>query len=593
MNLRILFSIFLFSLSFLITSCQTTTGHRLTNPDNDPILNKVMASSDFQLQINECLQLIRNGDLANAASSIKNIFPDPEKNDEALLLLYTRAKFELASQQLDKAYNILNNPEVGQYKPGASEGVIAYLTLLTADVLAQKERFIEAANARITLAPLLDSTRISPQENNDAIWHLLNMVPLETLKIQAASATGDLKAWENLNIIVRDETVSPSARAGLLKHWELQNPNNPGTTISSESLSLLQAVIAQQKEKIAILLPLTGDYLTIADAIRDGIMQYYYQINYMADIRFYDTLSAETFSNVYDQAVNDGATLIIGPLLKNQLEELYKRETLPVTTIALNKLDLTNKPTQLYEFSLAPEDEISSLIEYATQKRQHYALLLAQDNDFSSKSLSIFSQLWLEKGNKITASHRLSYSSELTQDLQQVLNIDKSMDRIAQIKTLLDTDKNDIDIEANPNSRTDIDSIFIFAKADNSIDISQWLDLYFPDSVSKYATSSIYRGFPEKNAINNLNNIIFSDMNICIKEDFSLPSDYKRSPLIRMFAFGMDALHAALVLKESPDQPFGFDGETGYVMQEGQIFYRKMSLATFSHGQLIPINLLE
>src|SRR3990167_8979148 len=100
---------------------------------------------------------------------------------------------------------------------------------------------------------------------------------------------------------------------------------------------------------IALLLPLQCKYRQSAIAIQNGFMTAHYAAAAKLDtgksaptIRVYDSTDIRNFMNVYRQAVNDGADIIVGPLQKENVHQLVITKTeLPVPTIALNTDDPT------------------------------------------------------------------------------------------------------------------------------------------------------------------------------------------------------------------------------------------------------------
>ena len=92
------------------------------------------------------------------------------------------------------------------------------------------------------------------------------------------------------------------------------------------------AQFGARAKQIAVLLPLSGRTGESAAAIRDGIMAAYYQDELESpELRFYDTGgNAQLIWSVYQQAVADGAEFVIGPLLKDSIQQLEQSGQLPV-----------------------------------------------------------------------------------------------------------------------------------------------------------------------------------------------------------------------------------------------------------------------
>src|SRR3546814_6794299 len=76
-------------------------------------------------------------------------------------------------------------------------------------------------------------------------------------------------------------------------------------------------------------------------------------------VRVYDSLgTAEGAIKAYQQAVSDGAKLVIGPLTRAEVTAVFGQGTLPVPVLALNHPDGKQLPIgDTSEFGLLPETE--------------------------------------------------------------------------------------------------------------------------------------------------------------------------------------------------------------------------------------------
>lgn len=79
----------------------------------------------------------------------------------------------------------------------------------------------------------------------------------------------------------------------------------------------------------------------------------YKEAGLQGDLRFYDSAS-QPIATLYQQAQQEGAELIIGPLLKEQVEALVAlNPTIPL--LALNDTDKKSASSSIFYFSLSPE----------------------------------------------------------------------------------------------------------------------------------------------------------------------------------------------------------------------------------------------
>jgi len=78
-------------------------------------------------------------------------------------------------------------------------------------------------------------------------------------------------------------------------------------------------------------------------------------------LRFYNSATG-SISALLKRAAKDGARLAIGPLQKPAVKKLAGPTELPIPVLALNQVTTAAKPSNLYQFSLAPESKVSELV---------------------------------------------------------------------------------------------------------------------------------------------------------------------------------------------------------------------------------------
>ncbi|MDZ7735333.1 MAG: penicillin-binding protein activator [Gammaproteobacteria bacterium] len=93
---------------------------------------------------------------------------------------------------------------------------------------------------------------------------------------------------------------------------------------------------ASCRSRIALILPFSSAYSEAARIIRDGFMAGWYQDGSdRPEIRIYDA-GQENIVSIYNQAVTDGAQMIVGPLQKGAVNTLVNQGLITVPTLTLN-----------------------------------------------------------------------------------------------------------------------------------------------------------------------------------------------------------------------------------------------------------------
>jgi outer membrane PBP1 activator LpoA protein len=113
---------------------------------------------------------------------------------------------------------------------------------------------------------------------------------------------------------------------------------------------------------IALLLPLSGKAQPAASAVRDGFAAAWFASGAAegrTHIEVYDTTTGAAAA--YQRALGDGARIVVGPLLKEEVAAIVAAQPagLPVPTLALNAAfpPGATTPSFLYQYALDPEQE--------------------------------------------------------------------------------------------------------------------------------------------------------------------------------------------------------------------------------------------
>lgn len=160
-------------------------------------------------------------------------------------------------------------------------------------------------------------------------------------------------------------------------------------------------------QKLAVLLPLSGNMATAAKPVRDGLMAAYYAENRNKPaITFYDTRNGAVAA--YREAVAAGNDYVIGPLNREETDQLFAQPSLPVPVLALNRGNTPPPPGSL-SFSLSPEDEGIAAAEFLIHQRVQQALVVqAADDDTMRRAAHAFAERFAARGGKLVANVSVS-----------------------------------------------------------------------------------------------------------------------------------------------------------------------------------------
>ncbi len=461
-------------------------------------------------------------------------------------------------------------------------------------------------NERIALDSILVD-QLDLMENHEALWQNIVQLPIQVLSSVDTSQDPITQGWYKLASISKQNETNLEAKRVSINSWVRLNPVHPAALELPLDLQLLNTLIAQRPKKIGLLLPVSGKLALAGKTIRNGFLAAYFNQDskYRPEIILYDT-SLEPINTIYDQAVNDGVELIVGPLQKNKVAELQQRQERLVTTLALNYISTPSKPeidkltddqvnndelaannlsdnvlsqdiiTQnsdaenntaninlpgldsqalestlstpelelpFYQFGLSLDDEALQAANRAWLEGHRYVMIIASKADWSQRAAEAFTKRWKELGGSIVVNRELNSSDSYSTIIKSAFDINKSESRATALKRLFG--KN---FEFEPRRRQDIDMIFLVTRSKEGQQIKPTLSFYYAGDLPVYATSQIYNKSQTIRQNKDLNGIRFITLPWTL-----YPEDHDKNLInsnitipanfSRLYAMGIDAYY--------------------------------------------------
>lgn len=428
--------------------------------------------------------------------------------------------------------------------------------------------------------------------NQDLTWLALMELPLKDLQMEATMQRSAIaKGWYTLAALSKDNQTNMRKQMESVDNWALRWPTHPASMRIPADLQLLKLLLENQPQKIAVLLPLTGKLASASDAIRDGMMAAYYRLtasgDRVPDIRFFDT-SNNDVNVVYDQAIAEGAQLVIGPLDKDNIDALSIRPAMPVPTLALNYAENPVADTaQLFQFGLAVEDEAQQVAERAWRDGHRRAMILAPESTWGDRAAETFSQRWIEMGGSLVGDFRYKGQKDYSTLIRDAMDVSNSRERARRIRQILG-----MPVEFEPRARNDIDLIFLMAHPAQARQIKPTLAFHYAGDIPVYSTSHIFNGDIDSNADRDMDGIRFAtlpwffDENLPEKHviDTYTKSGASYQPL---YALGVDAFHLyPRLMQLAQVHQAHFYGATGTLRVDKQRrIVREQTWAQFIRGR--------
>jgi outer membrane PBP1 activator LpoA protein len=401
-----------------------------------------------------------------------------------------------------------------------------------------------------------------------------------------------LTGWLQVGHIAFKNRGSLNKLYSALDQWRAANPAHPaGELLRQDILPGLNA-LSTYPQQVALLLPLSGKQQAYGEAIRDGYLAAHFELGADAarpDVRLYDT-ARDGAAEAFKRATLDGATFVIGPLLKPEVGIIAPLIS-DVATLALNTAPADAPASDyLYQFALSPEDEARAAAIRATDDGLVNAVALVEDSEWGRRVLAAFEEeLQNRRGKLLSASGYVTTATDFSAAITRILLLDESYARRDRLAANLGKK-----LEFEPRRRQDVDFIFLASKAKAAKQIKPQLRFHYAGEIPTYATSDIYE--PDSNDNSDLNGLFFPDVPwlldptpMVIEHQAALVRHWGKRPikLARFYAMGYDSYHLSARLNgRSTRNRLSMDGMTGKLSADSNgVIRRELKWARMERGK--------
>lgn len=465
----------------------------------------------------------------------------------------------------------------------------------------QNNDIISGVKELIFISPIIEKD--DRNINNKIIWENLSHLNSEQLSISLKNETDTfLQGWIDLSTIKKNYQNNLNMEIEKFKEWKKKYTNHDAIDFVDQQIDVIKNAQKNIPKKIAFLLPESGPYAKSSNAIKYGFLNNYYlaQGNQNIELIFFNTddkaltkrsdnianeenpekLSAG-FLATYTDAVNSGADLIIGPINKNYIDILNNNNKLnKIPTLALNySTSLEGKNSCLYQFGLAPEDEIDFISQQAVLRNYSNAAILSPSGDWGDRLTQAFSKSWENKGGNVVSVVSYSDTRTLTKLIQQMLNIDLSENRFRKLYWFSGGK-----VQFQSRRRQDVDFIYLIGTPEMGRQIMPTFAFLDATDIPVFSNSTIYSGEHDIKD-KDLNRLMFTEIPGILNPDENTIKAWKSQDYRyrRLIAMGMDTYNIALRLSILQDsEANSFYGETGTLyMGDDQRIRRTPMLARF------------
>jgi hypothetical protein len=493
------------------------------------------------------------------------------------------------------AHGILTKPRLEQQWQAMESAMEISLRDKRAQVFALLGEPQNSVSERIQIAALSSDKKLL-QANQDALWQSLMSIPFTELQQLSLSGMSDTaRGWYSLAAINKNNQIDLEQQREQLQVWLRDWRQHPAHNNLPSDLKLLQSLIEQQPKQIALLLPMQGKLAEAGEAVRDGFFAAYFQAvsnrRHTPEVRQYDS-SGDAIA-AYQQAIAEGADLVIGPIDKEKVTELSLMPSLDVPVLSLNYPD--TPPAQplkgFYQFGLAVEDEARQVARQAFLEGHRQAMVIIPSQEWSERSARAFANEWEKLGGVVVNRSQFQSGANYSKLVKDAMQIESSLVRNREMQELLG-----IPLQTSPRSRSDVDMIFLIADPAQGRQIKPTFAFHYAGNIPVYATSQIYSGQPNPRADRDLNGVRFNTMpwlfDTSSPEKQSVAQHTKSAAVYgRLHALGADAFRLYARLPQLEQVPamriFGATGAL-HMLEDGRI-EREQIWVRFRNGEAQPL----
>ncbi|MCM7512887.1 penicillin-binding protein activator [Enterobacter hormaechei] len=320
-----------------------------------------------------------------------------------------------------------------------------------------------------------------------------------------------------------------------------------------------------------------------------------------AELKIYDT-SAQPLDQVLAQVQQDGASIVVGPLLKNNVETLMKSNT-TLNVLALNQPEQVQNRANICYFALSPEDEARDAARHIHEQGKQAPLLLIPRSTLGDRVANAFAEEWQSLGGGVVLQQKFGSASELRAGVNGGAGIALNGSPVsASLPQQQSVTIGGLTIPAPPTDAQisgggKVDSAYIVATPEEIAFIKPMIAMRngSQSGATLYASSRSAQGTAGPDFRLEMEGLQYSEIPMLAGSNPQLMqqalgavrNDYS---LARLYAMGVDAWALANHFTQMRQVPgFELNGNTGdLTANQDCVINRKLSWLKYQQGQIVP-----
>ena len=493
-----------------------------------------------------------------------------------------RAQLFINDEQLEQALSQLNFQAWWKLTPETW----AQYHQTRADIFTALGRPFDSSRELVALADYVDNAQ--QEAIADQIWLNLNHYNTHTITTLTTDMSENiLDGWLQLAVYMKTLNGNIPQLKNTLEQWLAENSTHPAAIYTPKVIQDILSLEIIKPTNTALLLPLSGKFAKQAQLIRDGFimaMMNDKDRDTNATLTVIDT-HAEDAADIDAQLIEKNIDFVVGPLIKANIENLHKLQQArlaSIPTLALNIPDQVEEGVNTCYLALSPEQEVEQAAKYLFSQGYQYPLILAPQGNYGQRVVEAFNSEWRKYSKNKVAVNLFGDKRQLQRNINTVFGLQDSQQNIAQMDALVG-----IDLESQPRSRRDIDSVYIVANSAELTLIKPFIEVAINPDATPPKLFSNSRSNSGNKQYEDLSGVTYSDIPLLIHPNPQLDSQMNQlwpknsNTERRLQALGMDAYQLMVELPQMKVvEGYSIQGKTGTLSINDQcIVQREISWA--------------
>ena len=497
--------------------------------------------------IQRAREFVAQGDFAAAGAKLREV--------DIATIVSPRERFErtILGAEIDLGLGALSAAEerLGRARP-ANVAQRLRIALMRARIRAAGNDYAAASSTLIAAAQDVDGAGAGTLV--EAAWRYAQRVPAHRIagRLRQTNEPSERAWWQLLNAF--NEALTAWGQQAAWERWRTGHRGH----IAARLLPRALVDMPPGPARIALFLPFSGRLANAGEIVRDGFLSAYFLAGAASrqSIHVYDTAEG-SIAALYQQALEDGADFIVGPLSKDNAADMWALDpTLP--TLVLNTVTVAeNKRARPIQFALTVEDEARAIANRVAADGRRRVIVLRTAENWTARAFTVLSEHLAEATGRahgegpqpvppiglpvqiqLVSSGVFLEGADITSVVGETLLIKASQQRHLRLERMVGGD-----VEFTPRRRADVDAVIALIEGSQLASLKPALAFHFASALPIYASSQAGRDVPNRRDLELLR--------ICdmpwrlyppqIKTEMREAFPNNRGTADALFAFGLDA----------------------------------------------------